>query len=105
MPEQKISAKDFVIAWNQSADLEEVAEKTGLKLESARSRARTFVANGVGLKKLTKRNSRGGVARNDYAALNAIAAQHLGESELMVVGTRNKKKGADAEPEAVPAEA
>jgi hypothetical protein len=46
----KISAEDFVTAWQTSHSLEEVAEKTGLLKGTASARAAYYRKRGVGLK-------------------------------------------------------
>ena len=64
--------KSFIAAWQLSSDLEEVASKTNLTVNTVVSKAETFRTKyGVSLKKLGKRKVAGGRKRVNVDELQA----------------------------------
>ena len=64
--------KSFIAAWQLSSDLEEVASKTNLTVNTVVSKAATFRTKyGVSLKKLGKRKTAGGRQRVNVSELQS----------------------------------
>lgn len=68
---RSVSPEEFVRAWQTSDSLAQVAERTGLKLETARARGRRFRKRGIPLKRF------GGQGRpaTDWEALKKLAEE------------------------------
>lgn len=56
--QSRVSPADFVRVWLSSRTLEEVAQKTGLKVSAVGQRARSYIKKGVQLPPLQKATSR-----------------------------------------------
>ena len=67
------TTEEFIVAWQQSATMQEVCDKLDLKYINAYTRARRIVKLGVPLKKLTHRRT------FDVAKLKELAAKSLAE--------------------------
>lgn len=71
----------FAEVWNASSSVEEVAEKTGLKLNSIKTKVvstnKLLVEAGVSPLKKFASNSKRGRAKRDVAAIAAAAARGL----------------------------
>ena len=88
MAQARSSAEDFIRAWQGAETVAEVAEKLGIKAETARARALGYVAKGIQLKKLS--GTRG--HKLDLGALTQLAAETLPEG-AEVMAPRDKKSG------------
>jgi len=64
---QKITFRDFVLIWLQSTSVAEVAEKTGLTINSVRAKATALRKAGVKLEKKARHTT-----PLDVSGLNAI---------------------------------
>jgi hypothetical protein len=72
MTRQKtVRPEEFVRAWQQATNLNEVAELTGLRLESVRARGFRFRKKGVPLKKFASQ----GRPATDWVALRRLAEE------------------------------
>lgn len=63
----KVTAEEFVKAWQQSKSLKEVSQKTGINSASLHSRSSHYRKNNVPLKYFERQR------KNDYAALAELA--------------------------------
>ena len=66
-----VSAEDFVKVWQASNDMEVVARKTGLRIESVKARGYRFRKRGVPLRKFANQ----GRSVTDWAALKKLAQE------------------------------
>ena len=73
-----IAPKDFIAAWQGSKDIEEVAKKLGMRIESASMRARLYRKKGIALQKFAPRyNSH---TRLDVDELKKLVAKTPGKA-------------------------
>lgn len=68
---KSVTPEEFVHAWQGSKSMDEVAEKTGLRIESVRARGHRFRKKGVPLKKFASQ----GRPATDWAALKKLAEE------------------------------
>lgn len=68
---KSVTPEEFVRAWQGSSSMAEVAEKTGLRVESVRARGHRFRKRGVPLKKLAAQ----GRPATDWEALKKLAQE------------------------------
>lgn len=66
-----VSAEEFVRAWQAAEDLEQVARKTGLRVETVRARGYRFRKHGVPLKAFAGK----GRPATDWKALKKLATE------------------------------
>ena len=66
-----VTPEEFVRAWQTAKSLAEVAERTGLKLETARARGRRFRKRGIPLKSFAGQ----GRPATDWESLKRLAEE------------------------------
>ena len=74
MAKARVSAEEFVRAWQTSNSMVEVAEKTGMSIVAVSSRVAMYRRKGVPLKPYR-------IRKIDWEALASYAAEQLGDTD------------------------
>ncbi|MBA4190924.1 MAG: hypothetical protein C0467_23290 [Planctomycetaceae bacterium] len=96
----ELTPRDFVLAWESSQSLKEVAEKTGIKASIAAARASLYRSRGINLKKFKQ----GRKPQDSVEELNKLI-EEMGGTPASTVTVKTPAQKADKTPEQLREEA